>query len=121
MNIPLLHNDLSNVFIIILISLNLLLPNTFTGNLYQITLVAGGILSYVTYHKLKRENIQCKLHYTLSKINKVLILGMFICFIIVFVNHNILYDMWFLAFYLIYTGIYLGFITTRIFINYEIF
>ena len=48
-----LYNDLSNMFVVILISLNLLYPYTFTGVWYRTFLLLGAIASFYTYQKIE--------------------------------------------------------------------
>ncbi|ADY35664.1 hypothetical protein Bacsa_1076 [Phocaeicola salanitronis DSM 18170] len=111
-----LYNDLSNVYVIILISLNLLYPYTFTGEVYRIFLLLGAIASFYTYQKLKKEKNDDWIYRSFSKLNNVFLVVMFLCFFIVFLNTNILYNVYVFPFFLILIGMYLGFIITRIFI-----
>lgn len=53
---------------------------------------------------------------SLSRLNYMFLLVMFLCFFIVFLNKDILYNVYIFPFYLILIGMYLGFIITRIFI-----
>lgn len=111
-----LYNDLSNVYVVILISLNLLYPYTFTGEVYRIFLLLGAIASFYTYQKLKKEKNDDWVYRSFSKLNYVFLAVMFLCFFIVFLNTNILYNVFVFPFFLILIGMYLGFIITRIFI-----
>ena len=111
-----LYNDLSNMFVVILISLNLLYPYTFTGVWYRTFLLLGAIASFYTYQKLKQAKNDSWIFRSLSRLNYMFLLVMFFCFFIVFLNKDILYNVYIFPFYLILIGMYLGFIITRIFI-----
>ena len=104
-----LYNDLSNMFVVILISLNLLYPYTFTGVWYRTFLLLGAIASFYTYQKLKQAKNDSWIFRSLSRLNYMFLLVMFL-------NKDILYNVYIFPFYLILIGMYLGFIITRIFI-----
>ena len=96
-----LYNDLSNMFVVILISLNLLYPYTFTGVWYRTFLLLGAIASFYTYQKLKQAKNDSWIFRSLSRLNYMFLLVMFLCFFIVFLNKDILYNVYIFPFYLI--------------------
>ena len=99
------------MFVVILISLNLLYPYTFTGVWYRTFLLLGAIASFYTYQKLKQAKNDSWIFRSLSRLNYMFLLVMFLCFFIVFLNKDILYNVYIFPFYLILIGMYLGFIS----------
>ncbi len=89
------------MFVVILISLNLLYPYTFTGVWYRTFLLLGAIASFYTYQKLKQTKNDSWISRSLSRLNYMFLLVMFLCFFIVFLNKDILYNVYIFPFYLI--------------------
>lgn len=114
------YNDVSNIAIILLIFLNFLYPSNFTGIIYRTVLIVACVASFATYMALRRRRYECRdsTEAKLMRLNGIFQYGIFIGFFLIFMNREILYNMYFLPLLIFFVGMYFGFMTTYYVIIY---